>query len=462
MNINLKIFPHLNIVSAMVPVLLIAVGLTFFLVSCNLFNGGVSEETQDTGAQVTSSEESGSETDMNLLNEIEVWDRVDPKEQIELTGSIEKFMETNPGIKVNSRHFRSEEELIDQFKAASLAGAGADILVASLESAAILAESGVIKPVPSDLIYNDLLGGLAEISKFEGEAYAVPFRATEFLVLYFNKEFTDKAPSNFEELMEYAKQVNNPVEDSWGFLFNLTEPDWIIPFIGGFQDWIYDYDTGSISLDSDAMVKTLDFLIKIYNEEKILPYNFEYEEINNAFKSGKAHMIINGNWAIDEYRQEGLDFGIAKIPRVPGGYKNPTPMVDGFGFMFNTNSYGDEYEAGKKLISYLMSEEIQILWTQKTQTLPAITSVEDSSFLQESQVLSTEMQQVEICRGKPPENILRVIRDAVRLNIENVMLGIISTQDAAIKMQEDAVKLLSGSITVEEISSELQTTSSSD
>ncbi|GAI28890.1 unnamed protein product, partial [marine sediment metagenome] len=59
--------------------------------------------------------------------------------------------------------------------------------------------------------------------------------------------------------------------------------------IGGYADWIVDYGSDSLTLDTNATVKTMEFLTYIYNEEKILPYNIEYGEINELFKSGNAH-----------------------------------------------------------------------------------------------------------------------------------------------------------------------------
>mgnify|MGYP005853710625 CR=1 FL=1 len=413
----------------------------FVFNSCNIFEETQTDETQalTTDQEIVSGQQN-KQDEMQII-EIEIWDRLNPKEQIELMNSMQIFNENNNNLKIITRHLRSEEELIDQFKAASLAGAGPDIIIANLASTTELAKARVIKKIPEDLKHFDIFEGLKEISEFEREDYAIAFRAFNFLILYYNKDFLEKAPKDFTELITYCKNVNNPNDNTWGFLFNLNEPDWIIPFVGGYQNWVYDYITGSVSLNSEAMANSLSFLLNIYNEEKIIPTRLSYEDINDAFKIGKAHMIINGDWAKNEYENEGINFGIAKIPVVLDGLKNPTPMVDGIGFMINVNTYGKKLEVSKKLIDFLMSEEIQISWTLRTDTYTVLKSLKDLPEIKNNNVFYGISEQLAICRGKIPDDSLRVIRDAIRMNIENVMNGSISPQDAVIKMQEDAINL---------------------
>ena len=55
-----------------------------------------------------------------------------------------------------------------------------------------------------------------------------------------------------------------------------------------------------------------------------------------------------------------------------------------------------------------------------------------------------------MCRGKPNEELIRVIRDAIRDNVKKVISGDILPEDAALKIQEDAIGLRSGDVPVEE------------
>jgi maltose-binding protein MalE len=425
-----------------------------FLTSCGIFKSKEAVVVQTDTAVETSLTQQEEESSPSGLLEINVWDDLNPKEQIELMNDLEQFSKENQGIIVKSRHLRSEEELIDQFKAASLAGAGPEILIARIEASSKLAEASVLKPLTDEKYYSDILSGLLEISRYEDKRFVIPFRAYDFLMLFYNKDLVQKAPVTFSDLLAYCQEVNNPEEETFGFLLNAKEADWIIPFIGGYQDWVYDYDSGAISLDSEAMLQTLKFLEKIYKEDKLLPYDYEYEDINNAFLTGKAHMIINGSWAVSEYTDAGLNFGIAKIPVVWEGYRNPTPMIDGFGFMVNINCYGESLDAANRLISYFMSAGIQEKWNSGTQTVSVLKSIDKLLKAKNDQNFINQFDQAVICRGKPPEDILRFIRDAIMINTENVLNGNITAEEAIIKMQEDALSLKSGKTGASETSLE--------
>ena len=453
--LKLKILHKTKTWTKFITTLLIVLAIIMFFSSCSLTNKAESVEGETKETIAEESNKGQQEEGVSEAVEIDVWDSTDPAVQIVLMDSIEQFLPLNLGLKISTRHFRSEEELLDQFEAASLAGAGPEILISRLQSASRLAKSKTIKQLTNEFDYSDILDGLNEISVFNGINYAIPFRAYNFLMLYYNKDLTTDTPVNFSDLITYCKEVRKQNDGNQGFLLNAKEPDWIIPFIGGYQDWIYDYSTGAISLNTGAMKKTLEFLLYIYNQEKILPYDIDYEYINSSFKNRKIHMIIDGNWAINEYIEAGINFGVTKIPVVLGGYKNPTPMLDGIGFMINSNCYGEKLIACKELINYLMSSEVQAKWTSSTLTLPAIKDIEQSQLLKDKDIWLAAASQAEICRGKPPDEFLRVIRDSIRINLENVIKGNIAVDEAVIKMQEDALKLKSGEISVEGLSMEM-------
>ena len=430
----------------------IALSLFFLLnnTSCNLINpqvegdmGKAEEEVVVEGdGEITASEK--------LPTRITLWDCLDPKEGFALIESVENFMAEYDYIDIETRHFRNQEELEDQFEAASLAGAGPELLLLNFNGVQRLVPGNVIKEIVDEADYSLFLEGLVEISEYNNRNYIIPFRSFDFLALFYNKDLIDKPPMDFEGVIEYCNEVNNFKEGTYGFLLNASEPDWIIPFIGGYADWIVDYSSNSLNLDTKATEKTMEFLTYIYNEEKILPYDIEYEEINELFKSGNAHMIINNIRSIKEYQEAGLNIGVARIPRVWQGDKYPTPLISGLGFMINVNCYGSELEAVNEFIQYMLTEEVQIGWTSNTDTFPVLKNIDRNETVKNNDIVYNAFQQAKVCRGKPHEELIRVIRDAIRDNVKNVISQDILPADAALKIQEDALRLRSGNVPVEE------------
>jgi hypothetical protein len=121
--------------------------------------------------------------------------------------------------------------------------------------------------------------------------------------------------------------------------------------------------------------------------------------------------------------------------------------------MVNINCYGESLDATKKLISYFMSAGLQEKWNRGTQTISVLKSIEQLSTVKNDQIFTGQFDQAGICRGKPPEDILRFIRDAIMINTENVLNGNITAEEAIIKMQEDALSLKSGKTGVSETTS---------
>ena len=67
--------------------------------------------------------------------------------------------------------------------------------------------------------------------------YAAPDQIGNHLVLCYNRKFVPKAPETGEEFLRIAKatthMAKDPANTRYGFVMNLTEPYWLIPFFTG-------------------------------------------------------------------------------------------------------------------------------------------------------------------------------------------------------------------------------------
>jgi arabinogalactan oligomer/maltooligosaccharide transport system substrate-binding protein len=450
-----------NIICSLTIIFLITFLMLSFGVSCS----GTESTLTSLAGQITGNTDTNNSQilDSDPLRDgktVSIWDSAQPKDRIFLMESINNFIKINPEVSINARHFRSEEELVDVFSAASLSGAGPEIVLASFDSMKKMAKENILKNLSDEINYKIFLDGLVELSSFEGKKYIIPFSSSDFLVFYYNKDLISEVPSNFDDVIARSKEFLSSKDSKYGFVINASEPDWTIPFIGGYLDWFYEYASGDINLNSAAMEKTLNFINNIYNTDKIIPANRGYEELNNLFKSGKAAMFINGVWAVDEYKEAQINFGISKIPRSTDAATGPTPMISGLGFMINNNSTVKSFETAKKIIDFMVSPDVQTSWALNSSSYPAITGLETNK-LSGDDLIYNILLQAKVCRGKPQEEDLKLIRDVLRINIESVLSGDISPADAKEKMQEDLIKLKSGEIEVKNYSTTTLNTESS-
>jgi len=460
-NKNIK-FIKLSYLFYVLFIFIFAVSFLFFSSSCSRIQSAFENNiVNNSNTQEQTIANSTQTTEISNLaqndNTIEIWDSCKPKERVFLAETINNFLKQNQNYKINTRHFKNEEELVDVFTASSLAGDGPEIILASFDSMRDLAKNDVIKDLTNEVNFNIFLPGLDEISNINNKNYIIPFSSSDFLVFYYNKSLVKKIPSNFDDIISISKELLSSKDQKYGLLLNAQEPEWDLPFLGGYLDWFYEYSTGDVTLNSNAMEKTLDFINNIYNVEKIIPKNMGYEDMNNLFKSGKAAMFINGVWAIDEYKSAGIDFGILKIPKVSDAITSPTPMISGLGFMINNNISNKSFEIAKKFINYMISPDVQTGWTLNTQSFPALLGLETEKLSSDNNLYNILLQ-AKICRGKPYEEDLRIIRDVLRFNIGNLISGNINASSAKEKMQEDYIKLKSGKIQIEDYSSTKETT----
>ena len=435
-------------VAVYILVLIMSASL-IFTAGCGLLNS----KAEDTGEDTIQEEESSAAEEellpSNLITTITLWDCLEPRERMALMESRDQFLSHHREINIETRHFRSQEELQDQFEAASLAGAGPQLLILDFDGVNRLAPSNVVREIVDEVDHNSILNGLEEISAYNSKNYIVPFRAYDFLMLFYNKEIVKVAPDDFEEVFVYIQQMQQSgeiEEETFGFLLNESEADWIIPFIGGYNGWIIDYASNSLTLDSQAMQKMLEFLDYAYNQENILQGGLEYGEINELFKTGRAHMIIDQYSTAQEYIDSGINLGIAKIPRVWGGAKYPTPHISGLGFMINVNTYGKQLDSAGKFIDYMLTDDVQTEWNENTSTIPALIDPGQNEQITDDLLLKAAFEQAEICRGKPYSQLIMIIRNAISDNVKSMLAGDIVPADAALKIQADAIRLRSGTL----------------
>ena len=59
-------------------------------------------------------------------------------------------------------------------------------------------------------------------------------------MLLYNKDFVKTAPKDTDEMIKVAQA--NTKGDTYGLVFNQTEPFWLVPWLGGFGGQVFDKD----------------------------------------------------------------------------------------------------------------------------------------------------------------------------------------------------------------------------
>jgi arabinogalactan oligomer/maltooligosaccharide transport system substrate-binding protein len=370
-----------------------------------------------------------------------LWTKEASNQLDKLKGIVNDFQTKNPGITVEVVNY-DVEKLRENFQTSMLANQGPDLLWTVNDHAGPFTKAGLIQPVDGlgwDL--KSFMPGALEAVKLDGKAWGIPLSYGNNLMLLYNKNMVKDPPKDTDALIKVSKDL--AASGKQGFAYNLNEPFWLVPWLGGFGGKVFD-DTGiKPTLNTDAMKKTLQFVQDLKFKDQIVPKECDYGCADTLFKDGKAAMIINGDWSLGDYTTvtatKTIDLGTAPIPQITGA-DWPKPYTAGTYIMFPVSLKGDKLEAAKKLVNYFISDDVQISWVKSDKRLPGVAKLYTDKLITDDPILKGSSADLANGTGMPPQAEMRCVWDAMRPNLEAVMANKMTPADAAAAMQTAADK----------------------
>ena len=304
---------------------------------------------------------------------IVIWEQMDPQERLRFEANLAAYKSIDSTVEIQHIPYETEQ-LRTQFQTAAAAGGGPQLVFGPSDQVGPLSLLKVIRPLETTLpagFFDRFIA--SSLDTLDGHLYAAPDQVGNHLVLCFNRKMVPTAPESAEDFLKDAKAnthaAGDAAKNTYGFVMNLTEPYWLIPYLTGYGGWVMDANHQP-SLDSPAMVKALAYLKSLKDDDKVIPRESDYQGAETLFKEGKAAMLVNGPWSWAGYRDAGIDLGVAPLPRVPGG-DWARPMVASKGYSINVNVKDAELPAVIKLLTFLTSPEAELRDAKKLGILPS-------------------------------------------------------------------------------------------
>jgi arabinogalactan oligomer/maltooligosaccharide transport system substrate-binding protein len=360
---------------------------------------------------------------------------MDPEERVRFEANLAAFRQTHPDVEIQHTPYETEQ-LRTQFQTAAAGGGGPDLVFGPSDQVGPLSLLKTIQPLDQALpagFFDRYVP--SSLDTLDGHIYAAPDQVGNHLVLCFNRALVPQAPTTAEEFVALAKKLTRG--DVYGFAMNLTEPYWLVPFLGGYGGWIMDAQARP-TLDTPAMVQALTFL-KGLRDLRVLPQECDYQIAETLFKEGKAAMIVNGPWSWSGYRKAGVDLGIAPLFRMPGG-RWAEPMVASKGYSISVNVPREKLPLVTELVAFLTSPEAELRSVRELGILPSNKAAYGDSSLVQDPYLKVSLEAIARGRRMPVVPEMRVIWDAMRPEMQNVMNGIKTPAEGARAMQKAAVE----------------------
>ena len=354
----------------------------------------------------------------------------------------DKYEESHPDIKIELT-YRETEELRSNFQSSAIGGSGPDLIYGPSDQVGPFAVMGIIQSLdelfPSSFFDQFLSNAVV---RFQEKTWMVGDGVGNHLMLMFNKELILTPPESTDELIQIGKSLTKDLNgdgiiDQYGLVWNFTEPFFYVPWIGGFGDWFIN-DDGSPNLNTKSNENAFAFIKSLRDEHRIIPKECDYETANALFKTGRAAMIINGDWSWGDYRDK-VDFGIAALPMVSSTGDFPTPLVSTKGYSINVHTTGEQLSHTIDLMTYLTSPEVQLHYVRRLNVQPSSLAALAHPNVQSNSLLNQNADIIKKGRPMPVVPELRAIWDALRGEYQSVLAGTKDPHAAAVESQRKAI-----------------------
>jgi arabinogalactan oligomer/maltooligosaccharide transport system permease protein len=387
---------------------------------------------------------------------ITMWHQARPAEREVLRDEIARYEATHPDVRIRPL-YKETEELRSGFQAAALAGTGPELVYGPSDVLDTFHTMGLIQDLspwfPEGEGGEFVDGALTYLPALNDptkrELVQVGDRFGNHLALVYNRRFIKTPPKTTDELVRLA--VENTIDadgdgrmDRYGLVWNFTEPFFALPFLTGYGAWVFEEPTTDPpvpALDSPQSIAAYRFIQSLRDEHRVVPANCDYELADSLFKTGRAAMIINGDWSWADYLENPeIDAAVAALPIVSSTGLPMRPMVAPKGYSLNVNAQGETAEAAMDFVRSMASGEVQRRLVERLKMLPGRRSAWDDPLFETDPTLASSRIQLERGRLMPVDTELRAVWDGMRPSYQALLGGAMAPAEAAARMQHDAIR----------------------
>ncbi|NOZ39179.1 MAG: extracellular solute-binding protein [Planctomycetes bacterium] len=402
---------------------------------------------------------------------VTLWHQMRPADRAVLESRLEVYEQQNPEIDVRAL-YKENEELRSGLESAVLVGAGPDIVYGPWDTLGVYNEIGAVQDMtpwfPSEVQQEFDPRTLAILPDKENPSlrklYFVGDRFGNHLALVYNRNLLKEPPQTTDELIVAAKantvdETGDGRPDRFGIVWNYTEPFFVIPFLTGHGAWVFANDAPGDGrsevrpvpeLDTPQAIAAYQFVADLKTKYHVLPISADYNVARELFLSGKAAMLIDGDWSWQDYvSAEEIDAAIAPLPIVSSTGLPMKPMVSPKGYSLSIAAQGKRAEEAMQLIRFLTDTPTQLAFLEQQKIIPSRMSLRDHPLLKQDPTLITSFAQTQNGRLMPLVTEMRAVWDAMKPPYQSLMSGNISAADATRQMQQSAdrkIAALTGSV----------------
>ncbi len=271
--------------------------------------------------------------------------------------SMQDAVSEQTGITIDSTVLAWGAPYYTKLAMSSAGGRSPEIAITHLSRLAGYAPGGLLDPWDLDLLAefgveeSQFPAAIIERARYRDELYAVPLDTHPFVVMY-DTDIAGQAglldgdgklapitsPQAFLDAGRALQEVTGEVGISFGFA-NDTGQTWrlfytLYPQLAG----ELDLSGKTVEIDRPAAVQVVDFMKQMV-DGTIAARGVDYPAGLATFTSGRAGMILTGEWELPGYIEAGVPLGAAPFPTLFG---TPSAFADSHAFVLPHQDTPDE------------------------------------------------------------------------------------------------------------------------
>lgn len=307
-----------------------------------------------------------------------------------------------------------------------------------------------LEPTPDGLVDPEsFFPGAWESTLLDDTSYGVPWYV-ETRTLFYRKDLAaqagwDEAPTSWEELTEFGQAMKAEGVDVPVYVQPGQTGAWqtALPFAWSAGASMTSDDGADYTLDTEGMREGLAYYQSLFDDGLSETGLLDPGELESGFAKGTYGAFISGPWMTQLVKDAGLaedQLGIAVLPGQEEGMG--TSFIGGGNLAVFQDS--DNKDAAWKLVSWLSEPDVQADWYAAIGDLPAVQSTWDEGALAEDPLLAVFGEQLEDGQAPPTVPTWEQVAAVIDRDIEQLVNGRISLDEATADMQSQAGSIGSG------------------
>jgi len=238
------------------------------------------------------------------------------------------------------------------------AGVGADIFAAPHDKLGEMVSQGLILEASNpDEIKASFVDPAIKGVTYDGKVYGYP-TGVETYALFYNKKLVTTVPQTWDEVVAFCKTFNDPKAGKYGISWDVGNAYFSYIFLSSFGADLFGpdgTDKAQHMVNSDAAIKGMEYFQGLRKQIlDVAQADLTGDFMNAGFQDGKVAMVITGPWSISGYKEAGVDFGVAALPKFPD-QANPPASFSGIRGLY-VSAFSKYPEEAQKFAEFCISK----------------------------------------------------------------------------------------------------------